>query len=247
MAIDDNLNASLIAKYLREGNLSPEDMAQYERNALQMETPNLQKYNLANANAQGGTPESRAGNLGFDTPVYHGTNADINAFDPSLSSAGAAKGPGIYVTERPDDASRWAGNNIDSNVMPLVVNKSNVLPLSELNKNDALKLSKFLGRNLNDGDSWPGFSLENRGNLSDSTKNAGFSGADHAGPSASRYIKDTVINDPSIIRSKFAAFDPLRKNSSSLLASTLLPAALGYGMYSQESENKTLAEILRGK
>ena len=41
-----NLNAGLLAKYLQEGKLSPEEMAQYEANALSMETPNLQKYNV---------------------------------------------------------------------------------------------------------------------------------------------------------------------------------------------------------
>jgi hypothetical protein len=43
----------------------------------------------------------------------------------------------------------------------------------------------------------------------------------------------TAINDPSLLRSRFAAFDPLRKNSSSLLASGLLGALLF------NNENKT--------
>jgi hypothetical protein len=36
----------------------------------------------------------------------------------------------------------------------------------------------------------------------------------------------TAVNDPSLLRSRFAAFDPLRKNSSSLLASGLLGSLL---------------------
>lgn len=70
-----NLNAGLIQKYLQEGKLSPEEMAQYEKNALAMETPNLQKYNLENANLQGGTPESRAKERGYDPDDIYTTNS----------------------------------------------------------------------------------------------------------------------------------------------------------------------------
>lgn len=191
------------------------------------------------------TAMDRARALGFNTEAYHGTASDINEFDPILSSQGAAKGPGVYVTELPDDASRWAGNNVGSNVMPLLLNKSNVLPLSELSSNNAEKLSNFLGRKLNEGDSWPGFSLENRGSLSTSSKNAGFSGADHAGPSASRYIKDTVITDPSIIRSRFAAFDPMKKNSGNILASVLAGTTLASQIKEDTHKKPNVANALR--
>ena len=48
--------------------------------------------------------------------------------------------------------------------------------------------------------------------------------------------------DPKLLRSKFAAFDPRRKESRDLLASLLLPAtALGYGMM-PEQENASLTK-----
>ena len=51
--------------------------------------------------------------------------------------------------------------------------------------------------------------------------------------------KSFVITDPSIIRSRFAAFDPLRKNSSSLLASLLGGTAL-VGQYNKEKKMKEM-------
>jgi hypothetical protein len=46
----------------------------------------------------------------------------------------------------------------------------------------------------------------------------------------------TAINDPSLLRSRFAAFDPLRKNSSSLLASGLLGSLLLKQMNQESSQ-----------
>jgi hypothetical protein len=45
-----------------------------------------------------------------------------------------------------------------------------------------------------------------------------------------------VTNDTSKIRSRFAAFDPLRKNSSSLLASGLLGSLLLKQMNQESSQ-----------
>ena len=46
-----------------------------------------------------------------------------------------------------------------------------------------------------------------------------------------------VVQEPHNVRSRFAAFDPLRKNSSSLLASGLLGALL-FNNENKTSENK---------
>jgi hypothetical protein len=53
-----------------------------------------------------------------------------------------------------------------------------------------------------------------------------------------------AVFEPNQIRSRFAAFDPAKKDSSDLLASYLLPATmLGYGMANQDKN--PLAEALR--
>ena len=94
-----NLNAGLLAKYLQEGKLSPEEMAQYEANALKMETPNLQKYNVQNANLQGGTPESRAIDLGYSDNWHHGRYTDYEQINPEKT---------FYATQDPSYASIYA-------------------------------------------------------------------------------------------------------------------------------------------
>jgi ADP-Ribosyltransferase in polyvalent proteins len=71
------------------------------------------------------TAMDRAKALGFDTPAYHGTNADFNAFD--LSHTGTASGAeqygsGVYTTTNPTMASGYANPNKEgANVLPLLV------------------------------------------------------------------------------------------------------------------------------
>ena len=84
-----NLNAGLLAKYLQKGKLSPEEMAQYEANALNMETPNLQKYNVQNAEAQIPDTGKRARTLGFMTQPskeqYHLSRNEWESNIPDLT------------------------------------------------------------------------------------------------------------------------------------------------------------------
>jgi len=61
--IVNNLNADLLKKYLSGKALTPLDMALYEKNALAMETPQLQRHNVANAMAN---PEMEAYKNSFD-------------------------------------------------------------------------------------------------------------------------------------------------------------------------------------
>jgi hypothetical protein len=71
------------------------------------------------------TAMDRARAMGFDTPAYHGTNADVGAFDLSRtgSASGAEQyGTGVYTATNPSIASGYALPNKDgANVMPLMV------------------------------------------------------------------------------------------------------------------------------
>lgn len=173
------------------------------------------------------TAMDRAKAMGFDIekPSYHGTNNDITEFNNSYSSPSAAFGNGVYVSDNPIDAGNWAKMSENSNVMPLLLNKSDYLerfaPISERSVD---KLNNFLGREINP-EAIPYFSLENRsGSVSKGAENAGFSGVEHFGPGKSYH--HTVITDPTTIRSRFAAFDPAKKNSANILASMLLGATI---------------------
>lgn len=89
------------------------------------------------------TAMDRARAMGFDVdnPVYHGTGANIDAFDLSRSgSASGAEqyGTGVYTTTNPTLASGYANPTVqNANVMPLLTRMSN--PISD---ETAKKLTK---------------------------------------------------------------------------------------------------------
>ena len=89
------------------------------------------------------TAMDRARAMGFDVdnPVYHGTGANIDAFDLSRSgSASGAEqyGTGVYTTTNPTLASGYANSTVqNANVMPLLTRMSN--PISD---ETAKKLTK---------------------------------------------------------------------------------------------------------
>jgi len=73
---------------------------------------------------------ARAEELGFDTSriYYHGTKADIPAFQPSR----ATYGPGVYVSRTPDRANDFAGvwDEVPDggNVIPIFIRKGRFKP-----------------------------------------------------------------------------------------------------------------------
>ena len=232
--ISKNLNADLIQKYLKEGRLSPEEMTQYEANALAMETPNLQRYNVENANLQGGTPESRAGALGYSDNWRHGRYSDYEQINPNKT---------FYATQDPDYASIYAVEpsassmggkglidyeSLKPNVMPVLIKKGEILDtrLPEhskiFNKDFYMKYGNatpLTDKKLPDWVEGEDFremfeevNPKFKGVFLDEGKIPTWEGG----------LKDrgvsAAIFDPSAIRSRFAAFDPLRSASPSLLA-----------------------------
>lgn len=204
--------------------MAPVGMMKQPDGAMRME---IARLNAAKPISEGGlglplnnTAADRAKAMGFTSEAYHATGADIPAFDISKSSPAAAMGPGTYVSSQKADGVRWATGKENANVMPLLARDADVLKMQELNAEDAAKLSKYLGREIKPGSVVPYFSLERRGgSVSQGAANAGFSGVEHAGPGAG--IPNTVYMDPTALRSRFAAFDPARRNSADLLAGGL--------------------------
>ena len=257
--IKDNLNAKLVQKYLSTGKLSPDEMAQYEANGLAMETPQLQRYNLGNANAQGGSPKARARSDGFETApkkeLYHSAKTDweSNIVDPSKSDLGFHLGSLDQASYRAKVFDEGLGLDapIGGNIIPITKSKYAItLPLKDegafrpdvvglqLEKKKMLDkgyVKKMEADPLNSSDYWKWNDVYAE-KMRDVLKQNDYHGAHYEnaqeGPG-----KSFVITDPSIIRSRFAAFDPLRKNSSSLLASGLLGALL-FNNENKTSENR---------
>lgn len=247
---EKNLNKRLIEKYLSEGKLSPDDMAQYEQNALAMETPLLQRYNVENADAQGGTFLSRAIDRGYDPNDIYTTNS----VDEWLSSikkkedVGNYGGmfDGIFLLNGSEGGSR--GYDFDHQ---FIANPNKIANTrdKDLDFNKTMSfLKKEYGHELNDDelsrlydltayddDIWDGgenvlsklndeyndlgrasWEAQNiRGKLA---KDQGFDLIKMRDEEGTSYFAP----HGSKIKSTLAAFDPLRKNSSSIMASGLL-------------------------
>jgi hypothetical protein len=235
-ASSDNLNADLLEKYLVTGKLSPEEMALYEDNALMMEDPNLQRYNLENARAQIPDDLDRMVATEFTTPSYHASREgeDIYEFDNRISDPSLFNGLGVHsgtkaaAIQRANDTTgvnrKTGKKNPDMATyypLQLRANKSfeiNSKPTNEYGAEihlDSLGSSLGMGRESEKG----------RAAIQD----AYFKDND-----VLKYINDvedkgsvSYISPPENIRSRFAAFDPLRKDSTSILANVLGGTALG--------------------
>lgn len=164
------------------------------------------------------TPEMRAKAMGFDTDAYHGTDATgITSMRPSETGE---FGPSVYTTDHPAEASAYT-NRGD-------VSGRNVLPLK-------LRLDNQFNNNLHDF--WDAFPGKTDADAVRMAQDRGFSGVDYERPlsywdDAQKKIINTgdrqkhiTVFDPRNIRSRFAAFDPARKDSADLLAAN--PASGG--------------------
>ena len=233
---EKNLNKRLIEKYLSEGKLSPDDMAQYEQNALAMETPLLQRYNVENAEMQIPNTKQRAKSLGFMTQPskeqYHLTRNDWENNIPDLTKSDLGFHTGSI------DQANYRGKVFDDNavgqsVIPIAPHKyTNYLKLNDLGSFHAdaiapqLEKKKILAKGKakqiqsaidNDWKLTDQYDQQMRDVLSQHDIDA----IKYANKQEGEGLSYAHIN-PSMIRSRFAAFDPLRKNSSSIMASGLL-------------------------
>lgn len=223
------------------------------------------------------TSADRAKAMGFETPVYHGTNADINAFN--VEGKGKTSGAGAFVTTNPTAAETYVSGSGDGNILPLLMRKEDFLTTNARGRNWADIWTNQLGAKSKG----KRYTLEELGldiNSATSTdelgmiaKELGLSGAEiknvrDLGPNshvmrAKQYLQEKygitpdtswsnitgeqfaeaqdfmkkfyesqkadiyALQDPSLLRSRFAAFDPARKGETGILAG-MLPFGLLY-------------------
>jgi hypothetical protein len=189
-----------------------------------------QRLDIAQKNAalpveQGGlglppdnTQEMRAQAMGFDAePLYHGTKSDIEAFEPSR---GGEFGFGVYTARDPNSANMFASfarGNTGENIIPVISRAKNPLVTADRN------IPRGLGRS----------GMARRGY--DSVEGIGATGQ-----------TQTVVIDPAMLRSRFAAFDPARSDSADLLAANPEIGAMFGLLYGHDTpEQKPMTEKLR--
>lgn len=167
----------------------------------------------------GNTPMDRARAMGFDlnNPLYHGTDQDIRQFlaNRAIQKDAGWYGEGVYTTPDTSAASAYANwrksQGMDAggqNVIPLLARKGKVFDYGEGQPITDPAEAKIFSKTIK-GLGYNTVEVPNK----------------YADP---RFAKnyETVLLDPSQLRSRFAAFDPARINENNLLASRLLPFAL---------------------
>ena len=202
------------------------------------------------------TPEERAAAMGFDidNPMAHGTDKNIKKF--KVGKGGYDEiGSGVYaapIDQSPYEYTRsnaWAQGDGGINY-PLVVNGDLAdydavkgalqYPIHRYPNGDAVSPpteveAGLIQRIVANDPSWAG----NEDLLRDQIRIMGYEGAIRkAGYAGARSQDSQVPNqvvtfDPRNIRSRFAAFDPMRRDSSDILAG-LAPIGLGAWMYQDE-------------
>jgi hypothetical protein len=216
--------------------------AQKAAKTAQEEAFEIAQRNAALPIEQGGlglpkdnTAMDRAKAMGFDIEAYHGTiNPEIMAFDPMMGK-GAREGTGSWFSESPQLASTYAGN-MGGTVMPVLIKDRKFAVVDAEGKNWARLTPDTTIYHSNRTDTSASDLIENLFHDYTTTNDiARF--AKQEGDKGVRFfnIKDQgarmrgvdeipetadnlTVFDPTMVRSRFAAFDPLRRNSGNILA-----------------------------
>lgn len=151
------------------------------------------------------TPMDRARAMGFDvnTPLYHATDVDFQSIRPSLQGK---LGAGVYVSPSSKYAEKYTSLNAAGNarVLPLVARGK--LADDDLVMNIAESIRQEMATQN------PNFSVsEWKKRTTQALADAGYDGRNMSG-------LESVITNPDNLRSRFAAFDPFRKDVATATA-----------------------------
>ena len=214
------------------------------------------------------TAAERAAAMGFDTPVYHGTNAEFSAISPA--GKGKTSGAGAFVTDNPLVTETYISGAGEGNVLPMLLRKDNLMQVNARGKNwadittDTLAAKGGKKRYSLDDMGLDKWSATSTDELAQIAKELGHSGieiknvkdlgtnshifrakeylankygivpdeqwsnvtgkqfAEARDAMSKMYDKQkstiTAVQDPDLLRSTFAAFDPWRKTAATAAA-----------------------------
>jgi hypothetical protein len=146
----------------------------------------------------GNTPEMRAQAMGFDTPVYHATDVDFTSINPSVKGK---YGAGVYTATTPKYAEIYAqGEN--ARTLPLMARGKLASDDERIAIADQM-LEQYQAKEGMDVPLWKKMTKEE-------LANRGYTGVSIG--------KERLIFNPSDLRSRFAAFDPFRKDVATATA-----------------------------
>ena len=183
------------------------------------------------------TAMDRAKAMGFDTPAYHGTQTSFSNFNPALANSKSNTGTpfgSVVVSSNPKTASTYAEKPYFNNKLQEWITdypeQANIMPL--LIKKDKNFIFNATENSPNYTPNWNEISNLNYPNIQTTNEFATFAKNKNAKTATIKNVKDnatissaegdtTFIFDPSLIRSRFAAFDPKRVSEANILAGGL--------------------------
>ena len=194
MTVDSYIEQATALKKQREQSLYPQqaalDLAQ-QRAALPVSEGGL---GLPANN----TPMDRARAMGFDTPLYHATDVDFTSINPSVKGK---YGAGVYTATTPKYAEIYAqGEN--ARTLPLMARGKLASDDERIAIADQM-LEQYQAKEGMDVPLWKKMTKEE-------LANRGYTGVSIG--------KERLIFNPSDLRSRFAAFDPFRKDVATATA-----------------------------
>lgn len=256
----------LPARAMGGGSYGPEDIANFALNTGALGAVGTKPAGaLASGAARTSKPSAlpmdeasrmaRAAEQGFTTDAYHGTGADIRSFDlqaPKVTGGGL-NDAGVFVSTDPVEASRYARTfgGDSANVLPLKVRTERPLTLAP-GVFERLQDVAYMQRNghavpevkgifLQDDLAQAGVAWDGKGSPVEAIRAAGYDAISKGG----RY-PETVVFDPKNIRSRFAAFDPAKKDSADLLAGVIgLPGGSFLTGLNQERSKRGISKIAK--
>lgn len=172
---------------------------------------------------------ARAAEQGYDmTPQYHGSQSDILEFRPSSDGK---MGAGVYTSDNPEVANRYASGISGDNVTPLLLRGQSI------NRKDAIAANPDMRRE-------PGETNRDMfQRLANIVQGGGYDRMDIGGPAQGNMIRESVTYNPENIRSLLsAAFDPEYKGRNILGASAGAGTAGLLGAGAMQSENAAASE-----
>lgn len=175
---------------------------------------------------------ARAKEMGFDPDqtLYHGTGADIDAF--RTNPKGANKyGEGVYMTKSANEADRYAGMGDNPNILPVHTASANPVKLNdpaalaEVYETLGIEMKPLPSKHFRKyADEMNNFHQlvesvakaegttfrQAKANISSYLQKRGYTGIS----APDDYVE--VVFDPKHVRSKFAEFDPAKKDKNGL-------------------------------
>ncbi len=183
------------------------------------------------------TAMDRARAMGWDTDVYHGSAFDIENIDTSRSPFYTTEGGAPHEIEFANNFANTKSEMGSPKVYPLLLRKGQITDTRKGIPEGLQNAAEDSYAPLNIGEK----GLPTWGNVNSWARRAKANGEKGVLLDERPYLNSVAVLEPSMVRSRFAAFDPFNRDSSNLLAQSakFAPATtLGAYLYNEDKKNK---------